>query len=51
VLDVAYALIVEGMTPDQRAEFDRLLAAETGEADSADTAQRRAYALAHGEQR
>lgn len=51
MLDVAYALITEGMTAEQREEFDRLLTQEAGGADTAETMQRRAYALAHGEQR
>lgn len=52
LLDVAYALITEGMTVEQREHFDRELvkATTTGSSTTgAEMAQRRAYALAEGE--
>lgn len=52
LLDVADALIVEGLDFEQRErfeeEFTRALGGTEGDADQA---SRRAYALAHGEQR
>lgn len=51
LLDTAYALIVEGLDPDQRQRFDEELGKATGGEDRADEVARRAYALAHGEQR
>lgn len=51
-LDVAYALITEGMTFEQRDKFDSevaALAGTTGSSTDAEMAQRRAYALAEGE--
>jgi hypothetical protein len=47
LLDVAYALLTEGMDAEQRTEFGRIMAEET--AGTADQARRRAYALEHGE--
>ena len=50
LLDVAYAVLTEGMTFEERAEFDRLLRERTGSGDTdAEAAKRRAYALAYGE--
>ena len=52
MLDVAEALVTEGMTFEQREEFNRLLDAQlagTGGGGRVEAAQRRAYALAHGE--
>lgn len=51
LLDVAYALITEGMDIEQREHFDRELAAKTsaGSSTGAEMAQRRAFALAQGQ--
>jgi hypothetical protein len=54
LLDVSYALITEGMTTEQREEFDRLVIEKTSDSSSSSTtgaemAQRRAYALTQGE--
>jgi hypothetical protein len=47
LLDVTYALLTEGMSPEQRTEFGRIMREETS--GDAEQARRRAYAAQHGE--
>lgn len=49
-LDVTYALITEGLTWEQRIEFDHHIAStDTLESDTAESARRRLFASSHGE--
>jgi hypothetical protein len=47
LLDTVYALLTEGMAPEQRTEFGRIMSEEAS--GDADAARRKAYALQYGE--